>query len=118
MHSACGLFNARHRVNESLFLDIKEVNLWGSPKIMRNYEDPDLVSASEIASYAFCPEAWRLGSGLDLRPNNEQELSRGERIHEKTAVLERRSQSALRLAFVLLVIGLLILVLYLLSVSR
>ena len=33
---------------------------------MRKIEDPEMVSASEIASYAFCPEAWRLGSGLGL----------------------------------------------------
>ena len=85
---------------------------------MRKYQDPDVVSASEIASFAFCPEAWRLGSALRLQPNNEQELARGERIHEKTAAAERRSQSGLRLAFVLLAIGLLILGLCLLGVSR
>ena len=36
----------------------------------------------EIASYAFCPEAWRLGSVLGLQSKNERELTRGEKPHE------------------------------------
>ncbi|MFO0890930.1 MAG: hypothetical protein U0790_17525 [Isosphaeraceae bacterium] len=82
---------------------------------MGNIDDDDLVSASEIASYAFCPEAWRLGSGLNLRPDNERELKRGEESHEKIAVLDERSQTALRLGLVLVAVGVLILGLYLLG---
>ena len=34
---------------------------------MRKIDDDEMVSASEIASYAFCPEAWRLGSWAGLK---------------------------------------------------
>ncbi len=73
---------------------------------MGKYQDPDVVSASEIASYWFCPEAWRLGSSLGLELNNERELSRGEKIHEKIAAVERHSQAALRLGFALVALAL------------
>jgi hypothetical protein len=85
---------------------------------MGKYQDPDLVSASEIASYAFCPEAWRLGSTLCLRPNNERELSRDEHFHEKTAVLERVTQGALRLGLVLILLGALAIGIYRLVAGR
>lgn len=87
---------------------------------MRKTDDPDMVLASEIGSYAFCPEAWRLGSELGLRPNNERQLARGEEIHARTAVLEERSQSALRLGLVLLALGVIVLglCLYILAVGR
>jgi hypothetical protein len=40
---------------------------------------PGVVSASEIGSWAWCPEAWRLGQGLGLRSGNEKRLIEGER---------------------------------------
>jgi hypothetical protein len=89
-----------------------------SPKIKRKFPDPDVVSASEIASYAFCPEAWRLGSALGLTPNNERELVRGEEIHEKTAAVEERSQRALRLGFAFVALGFVILGVLIFLVSR
>ena len=85
---------------------------------MRKFEDREVVSASEIASYAFCPEAWRLGSALGLKPNNEIVLARGEHFHEKTAAVEARSQAALWLGFALVVVGLGLLGVYLFLVSR
>ncbi len=85
---------------------------------MRKYQDPDIVTALEISSYGFCPEAWRLASGLGLRPNNERLLACGERIHENSAAAEWRPQSALRLGFVLLAVGLVVLGFYLLVVRR
>ena len=85
---------------------------------MRKIDDDEMVSASEIASYAFCPEAWRLGPGLGLRPNNERELTRGEKSHAKIAVLEQRSQSALRLGVALIALGVLLVALHLLVVGR
>jgi hypothetical protein len=36
---------------------------------MKQLRDPEIVSASEIASWVWCPEAWRLGAELGLRPN-------------------------------------------------
>ena len=73
---------------------------------MGKYQDPDVVSTSEIASYWFCPEAWRLGSSLGLEPNNERELSRGEKIHEKITAVEWHSQAAVRLGVALVVVAL------------
>lgn len=52
---------------------------------MRNRDD--YVKASEIGSYAFCPEAWRLGDALKLPPGNAANLGRGEMTHAKTARL-------------------------------
>ena len=62
---------------------------------MRKIDDAEMVSASEIASYCFCPEAWRLGSELGLRPNNERELTRGEKSHAKIAVVEANDANRL-----------------------
>jgi hypothetical protein len=76
-----------------------------SPKIVRKFRDPDIVSASEIASYGFCPEAWRLGSALGLEANNERELARGEKTHAKFAVVEQRSQRAIWIGLALIVAG-------------
>lgn len=65
----------------------------------------DVVSASEIASWALCPEAWRLGQGLGLRPGNEERLQEGELFHARTAAIERHSGTALRVGLVLLALG-------------
>ncbi len=66
----------------------------------------DVVSASEIGSWAWCPEAWRLGQGLGLRPRNEEQLAQGERIHVRTATVERHTGAALRVGLVLFALGL------------
>ena len=85
---------------------------------MRKIDDDEMVSASEIASYAFCPEAWRLGPGLGLRPNNERELTRGEKSHAKIAVLERTSQAAFWLGVALLLLGALLVGVYRVVMGR
>ena len=76
-----------------------------SPKILRKFRDPDIVSASEIASYAFCPEAWQLGSALGPKANNERELTRGEKTHENFAAVDERSQRATWIGVALIVFG-------------
>jgi len=55
----------------------------------RKGSDSDLVSASEIAAFAYCPEAWRLQDGLGLEPGNPAELGTGTWHHEQKAVAER-----------------------------
>jgi len=77
----------------------------------------DVVSASEIGSWDWCPEAWRLGQGLGLRPGNEEQLAQGERFHVRTAAVERRSGTALRIGLVLFALGLLALGAYLLAAA-
>jgi hypothetical protein len=45
----------------------------------------DLVSASEIASYVYCPEQWRLQFGKGHGSENVEALARGARFHRKRA---------------------------------
>jgi hypothetical protein len=61
------------------------------------------VSAAEIASWEYCPEAWRLdASGAD--PGNPSERTRGDAFHSRTAFVEVWSRRILwcGLALVLL----------------
>jgi len=48
-----------------------------------------LVTASEIACYAYCPEQWRLQYGLGLPAENREVLAAGTRHHERKAGAER-----------------------------
>jgi len=64
--------------------------------------DPDVVTASEIAAWAWCPESWRLSS-LGHEPENRASLERGQAFHESTAAFEERSRSAISLGWRLLV---------------
>ena len=80
--------------------------------------DPGLVTASEIASYAFCPEAWRLGVGLGLEANNEPVLARGERIHATTAAVEERFPVVLQIGFAMMALSVVVLGIYLFFVGR
>lgn len=66
----------------------------------------DVVSASEIASWAWCPESWRLAS-TGQEPENEEELARGETFHTRTAAIEVLSRRAITFGRWLLVLGLL-----------
>jgi hypothetical protein len=57
---------------------------------MRSYrKGPELVSASEIAAFVYCPEQWRLEHGLGLEPGNRAALAAGTRHHEQKAVAEQ-----------------------------
>ena len=67
----------------------------------------DVVSASEIASWAWCPESWRLES-LGAEPANRAELTRGETHHAKKAAFEERSRSAISLGWCLLLFAALV----------
>ena len=72
--------------------------------------DDDVVSASEIASWAWCPESWRLQS-LGHEPENRAAMIRGEKFHARTAAFEERSRSAISLGWWLLAAALLLAVL-------
>ena len=69
--------------------------------------DDDIVSASEIASWAWCPESWRLSS-LGHEPENRAALARGETHHARQAAFEERSRSAISLGWWLLAASLLL----------
>lgn len=77
--------------------------------------DPDdLVTASEIASWAWCPESWRLKS-IGHEPENQDALRRGEAHHAEKAAFEGRSRSAVLLGRWLIALGVVLLVLALLD---
>lgn len=67
----------------------------------------DVVTASEIASWAWCPESWRLDS-LGAEPGNRDELARGETHHATKAAFEERSRSAIAVGWCLLAFAVLV----------
>jgi len=76
--------------------------------------DPDdLVTASEIASWAWCPESWRLES-LGHEPGNQASLKRGKAHHAKKAAFEGFSRLAVSLGRWLIALGVVLLILALL----
>ncbi len=54
-----------------------------------------MVSASEIAAFAYCPESWRLQYGLGLEPGNRAALDAGTQHHARKAVAERVAGGAI-----------------------
>jgi hypothetical protein len=50
---------------------------------------PEMVTATEAASYVYCSEAWRLEHGLGLEPGNRAARKAGERHHGRKAAAER-----------------------------
>ncbi len=61
-------------------------------------ENHKWISASEVASFAFCPEAWRLDHGLELTPGNQPALEMGVSEHHKWQEVEQQSSSLVRIA--------------------
>ena len=56
----------------------------------------ELISAQEIACYAYCREQWRLEYGLELPPANKADLDAGTRHHARKAIAERIAGAPLR----------------------
>ena len=63
----------------------------------------DLISAEEMACFAYCPEQWRLQYGLGLPPANRAALVAGTRHHERKAVTERIAGGSIGLGKALMV---------------
>jgi hypothetical protein len=78
---------------------------------------PGMVTAQEIACWAYCPEQWRLQYGLGLEPENRAALDAGNRHHARKAVAERVAGGVITLGRVLAVVAVLVLLL-LLVLSR
>jgi hypothetical protein len=51
-------------------------------EVSMNKRPTDVVSASEIAAWEWCPEACRLAA-LGIQPLNKEELASGERFHAR-----------------------------------
>ena len=66
------------------------------------------VTATEVASYVYCPESWRLGKALNLRASNEPEMADGTIRHEKWQEEEQISTGVIKLAFAILVVAVLL----------
>ena len=74
---------------------------------MAKRQSDDVVSASEIASWAWCPESWRLQS-LGHEPENRAAIKKGEEYHARTVSFEVRSRSAISFGWWLLVVAVLV----------
>ena len=77
----------------------------------RDHDNSDLVTAAEIACWAYCPEQWRLQYGQGLPPANRAALDAGTRHHEQKAVAEQVAGGSIGLGRLLVVVGLVVLLL-------
>jgi hypothetical protein len=82
-------------------------------RVKRRKNGSELITASEIACFAYCPEQWRLEFGLGLNPGNRAALDGGNRHHARKAIAERVAGASIGLGRVLLTIGLVLLLLWL-----
>ena len=73
----------------------------------------DLISATEIATFAYCLESWRLQYRLGLESQNQAGFDVGNRHHARKAVAERIAGVAITLGRVLAVLAVLALLLLL-----
>jgi hypothetical protein len=80
---------------------------------MRKARPSDLISAQEIACFAYCPEQWRLQYGLGLPLANQGALAAGTRHHARKALAERLAGWAIGLGRLLVVAAVLLLLLWL-----
>ena len=72
---------------------------------------PKLISAEEMACFAYCPEQWRLQYGQRLPPANWAALAAGTRHHERKAVIERIAGGSIGLGRILVIVAALVLLL-------
>ena len=79
----------------------------------RRQKPDDLITAAEIASWAYCPEAWRLENGLGLEGSNRQSRASGERHHARKAVAEQVAGGSITLGRLLAVLAAVVLLLLL-----
>ena len=57
-------------------------------------DGPEMVTATEIASFVCCREQWRLAHGLDLPSSNQPAMDAGRRHHGRNAAVERSTGCA------------------------
>ncbi|QEG27800.1 hypothetical protein GobsT_25640 [Gemmata obscuriglobus] len=74
-------------------------------------ERNDFVSASEIASWAWCPESWRLET-LGDEPGNQSAIASGRALHADRSAFEVTSRRAAARAVWLLAIALIVAALF------
>lgn len=81
----------------------------------RRGSGPEMITAHEIACWAYCPEQWRLQYGLGLPAENRMAMSAGTRQHARKAVAERIAGKLLTFGRVIMILALLLLLLGVLS---
>jgi hypothetical protein len=81
----------------------------------RSSRGDSLVTATEIASFVYCPEQWRLQYGLGLPAENQAALDARTRHHAGKAAAERLAGWSMRPGLAILAAALLGLVVWLLS---
>ncbi len=67
---------------------------------------PEMVTATEVASFVYCNEAWRL-ERLELEPGNRAALDAGTRHHEAKAAAEQTAGGLITVGRVLFVVAIL-----------
>jgi hypothetical protein len=79
----------------------------------RGGRDDDYITASELASFAYCPEQWRLQYGLGLKPGNRAALDAGTQRHARLAVAERVAGGSMEMGRLLIIVAVVLLGLWL-----
>ena len=74
---------------------------------------PSLITATEIATFAYCPEQWRMEHGLRLQPSNQASRRAGTWHHSGKAIIERIAGGAITLGQILAVLAVMALLLWL-----
>ncbi len=87
-------------------------------KTLARKDRSNLVTASEIACFAYCPVQWRLQYGLGLQPGNRAALDAGKRHHWWKAVAERIAGGSIGIGRVLVMVAVLVLLVLLWLVWR
>lgn len=59
-----------------------------------------MITATEIACFAYCPEQWRLEYGLGLPPANTASHAAGTRHHDRNTAAERMATALIAGGFV------------------
>lgn len=75
----------------------------------------DTVTATEIASFVYCKEAWRLEHALRLPAANQRERTAGTHHHREKVSVERAAGSSQSLGRFLILAALIALAAWLLS---
>jgi hypothetical protein len=80
---------------------------WGDYTMQRQRKSREsgsqMITASEIACFAYCPEQWRLEYGLKLAPSNRTALAGGKRHHWWKAIAERIAGGFISIGWALIV---------------
>jgi hypothetical protein len=89
--------------------------MWWHQRRRGGREPEDLIAAHEIASFAYCPEAWRLEYGMGRPAENRAALDAGTRHHRHKAVTERIAGGAIALGRLAVLAGLVLLLRWVLT---